>query len=106
MDDDAIGVVGGERRGQRARVVVDETAGEVVLDDERPASRAIRTTSRRRSGARTAPVGFWKSGWQTKTRAPVARKAAASSSGRTPSASTGTGTGRSPVARAAASMPG
>ena len=50
-----------------------------------PASRAIRSTSPRRSGASTAPVGFWKSGWQTKTRAPVARKASASSSGRTPS---------------------
>ncbi|GAA3307809.1 hypothetical protein GCM10020295_67840 [Streptomyces cinereospinus] len=71
-----------------------------------PAFRAIRSTSPRRSGASTAPVGFWNSGWQTRTRAPVARNASASSSGRTPSGSTGTGTGRRPAARAIASMPG
>lgn len=71
-----------------------------------PASLAIRTASARLARARTAPVGFWNSGWQTKTRAPVARNAAASSSGRTPSVSAGTGTGRSPAARATASMPG
>lgn len=34
VDDDAVGVVGGERGGERRRVLVDETAGEVVLDDE------------------------------------------------------------------------
>ncbi len=36
VDDDAVGVVGGQRRGQRSGVVVDEPAGEVVLDHERP----------------------------------------------------------------------
>ncbi len=70
-----------------------------------PAARAIRSTSARRSGESTAPVGFWKSGWQTKTRARVAAKASASRSVRTPSASTGTGTGRSPAARMTARMP-
>jgi len=43
-----------------------------------PASRAMRRTS---GGARgeDGAVGFWNSGWQTKTRAPVARNASASS---------------------------
>ncbi len=106
MHDDPVGILGGQRTRQGPRVLVHQTSYEVVLDDEGAASRAIRTTSARRSGASTAPVGFWNSGWQTNTRAPVAVKASASRSGFTPSASTGTGTGLRPAARAIASMPG
>ena len=65
MDDDTVGVVGGERRraaGPRPRA----RAG----GRSRPRRRRRRTrgrcasTSRPRSGESTAPVGFWKSGWQ------------------------------------------
>ena len=64
------------------------------------------TTCRRRSGARTVPVGLWNVGWQYNTRAPVMAKASASRSGRIPSSSIGTGTGRRPAARAASTATG
>ncbi|CAO0837747.1 hypothetical protein SMICM17S_13153 [Streptomyces microflavus] len=106
MDDHAVGVVGGQGSRERSGVLVDEPPGEVVLDDERPGRPCDRQDLGPAGGGERDPRGFWKRGWVTKTRAPVARNASASSSGRTPSPSIGTGTGRSPLARATASIPG
>lgn len=61
MDDDTVRIVGRQGLGLVASAWTRRRA-KSSSTTKAPAARAARTTRARRSGASTAPVGFWKSG--------------------------------------------
>ena len=72
-----------------------------------PVCRAARSTSRRASSPTSAPVGLWWSGMRKASRGAVWRSAARiAATSQPPAAAIGTGTGRTPIRRAASMPPG
>ncbi len=106
MDDDAVRVLGDEGLGERRGVLVDEAAGEVVLDDEGPGGAGdpddLPAPLRSEDGARRV----LEERLADEDAGPGGAEGGFEELGADSPASVGTGTGRSPEARATASMPG
>lgn len=62
MDDDTVRIVGRQGLGLVEASAWTRRRAKSSSTTKAPAARAARTTRARRSGASTAPVGFWKSG--------------------------------------------